>query len=74
MIYLQEYVPPKRQERGIPPKKGKHLPLAETAKSVAILLGIVILLQGVVTINQYDRMMEWGKAWGDAWMQAAQQK
>lgn len=70
MIYLQEYVPPVRKTGNLRKKKPTALPWEELGKAVAILLAIVILLQGVTTINHYELMCEWGNAWGDAWIQA----
>lgn len=74
MIYLQEYVPPVRRIRNIPQKRRKGVEWDELGKAVAFLLTIVILLQGVTTINSYEKMREWGNAWGTAWIQAKELK
>lgn len=81
MIYLQEYVPPVRKPGNIPRKRksGFHqrkpgMPVRELGKVIAFLLAIVILLQGVTTINSYEKMYAWGNAWSDAWMQATELK
>lgn len=50
------------------------MPVRELGKVVAFLLAIVILLQGVTTINSYEKMHAWGNAWSDAWIQATELK